>query len=133
MWANHFESQWVWVTVTIDDEEKKVRFYLNGKEVTDKDGKGSKSPMDYEGRLRNYGSKHWYLGATPTQPGQPSKFFKGDIAKFMFWDRTLSEEEVSNLHDELPKEGMKVNLNFNNIDANNGVAHLFHLSGQRRY
>jgi hypothetical protein len=127
MWANHFESQWVWVTVTIDDEEKKVRFYLNGKEVTDKDGKGSKSPMDYEGRLRNYGSKHWYLGATPTQPGQPSNFFKGDISKFMFWDRTLSEKEVSNLHDELPKEGMKVNLNFNNIDANNGVAHLFHL------
>ena len=127
MWANQYESKWTWVTVTIDDDEKVARFYLNGKEVTNKDGKGSMSPMKYEGRLRNYGSKHWYLGATPTQPSQPSKFFKGDIAKFMFWDRTLSEEEVSNLHDKLPKEGMKVNLNFNNIDANNGVAHLFHL------
>jgi hypothetical protein len=131
MWANQFESQWVWVTITINDDEKVARFYLNGKEVTDKDGKGSKSPMEYKGRLRNYGSKHWYLGATPTQPGQPSKFFKGDISKFMFWDRTLSDDEIGGLHDDLPKDGLKVNLNFNNIDANNGVAHLFHLEWPR--
>lgn len=127
MWANRYESQWTWVTITVDDTGKVTRFYLNGDEVTDRDGKGSKSPMSYEGRLRNYGSKHWYLGSSPTSPGQASRFFKGDISKFYFWNRTLSRDEVKTLHEEVPKEGLKVEVDFNNVEFNNPNVHLFAL------
>jgi hypothetical protein len=127
MWANRYESQWSWVTVTIDDDEKIARFYLNGKEITDRDGRGSKSPLKYDGRLRSYGSKHWYLGSSPTQVDQPSRFFKGDIAKFMFWDRSLDSNEVQTLHESLPKKGLKLDVDFNNNDFTKKLVHLFHL------
>jgi len=35
MWANKYESQWTWLTVTVDDEGKVTRLYLNGDEVTE--------------------------------------------------------------------------------------------------
>jgi hypothetical protein len=128
MWANRFEGLWTWVTISVNDDDKIVRFYLNGEEIDEKNGNGSKSPMEYIGRLRPYPSKHFYLGASPNQnPEYPSKFFKGDIAKFHMWDRTLTEDEVKNLHDKLPKDGLKVNLNFNNIEVNKVDTHLFHL------
>jgi hypothetical protein len=128
MWAKRYEELWTWVTITVNDDDKIVRFYLNGEEIDEKNGNGSKSPMGYEGRLRPYPSKHFYLGASPnSNPEEPSKFFKGDIAKFHIWDRVLTEDEVKNLHNNLPKDGLKVNLNFNNIEVNKVDTHLFHL------
>jgi hypothetical protein len=127
MWANKNENEWAWITISVNDDRKQVRFYLNGKEITNKDGKGSKSPMKYEGRLRNYGNSHWYLGSAPSEPGERSKFFKGDIAKFMFWDRTLDKEEIEDLHNLLPKDNLKINVNFNNVENKNDLIHLFHI------
>jgi hypothetical protein len=114
MWAKRFENQWTWITATIDDETKTARLFLNGDEVDDSVGNGSKSPITYEGRLRNYGSKHLYIGATPTSPyDNVSLFFKGDIAKVYLWDTILTDEQIKNIHKELPTEGAKVKLDFN--------------------
>jgi hypothetical protein len=128
MWAKRYESMWSWITIVVNDDDKIVRFYLNGEEIDERYGNGTQSPMKYDGRLRAYSSKHFYLGASPnTNPEEPSKFFKGDIAKFHMWDRALSEDEVKNLHESLPKDGLKINVNFNNIDVNKTDIHLFHL------
>lgn len=128
MWAKRYEGLWSWVTITVNDDDKIVRFYLNGEEIDARYGNGTQSPMNYIGRLRPYASKHFYLGASPnTNPEQPSKFFKGDIAKFQMWDRTLTESEVKDLHNTLPKDGLKLNLNFNNLKDDKGDIHLFDL------
>jgi hypothetical protein len=128
MWAKRYEGLWSWVTIVVDDDNKIVRFYLNGEEVDTRFGNGSKSPMEYDGRLRPYPSKHFYLGSSPnSDPNQPSKFFKGDIAKFHMWDRVLNCDEISILHETLPKDGLRINLNFNNIEVNKTDVHLFHL------
>jgi hypothetical protein len=128
MWAKRYEGLWSWITIVVDDDNKIVRFYLNGEEVDARFGNGSKSPMEYEGRLRPYPSKHFYLGSSPnSDPEQPSKFFKGDIAKFHIWDRVLHGDEISILHETLPKDGLRINLNFNNIEVNKTDVHLFHL------
>jgi len=128
MWAKRYENLWSWVTVVIDDDDKIAKFYLNGEEIEERFGNGSKSPMKYQGRLRPYSSKHFYLGASPnSNPENPSKFFKGDIAKFHMWDRALNETEVKSLHENLPKDGLKINLNFNNIEFSKENVHLFNL------
>jgi hypothetical protein len=128
MWAKRYEGLWSWITIVVDDDNKIVRFYLNGEEVDARFGNGSKSPMEYEGRLRPYPSKHFYLGSSPnSDPQLPSKFFKGDIAKFHIWDRVLNSDEISILHETLPKDGLRINLNFNNIEVNKTDVHLFHL------
>jgi hypothetical protein len=132
MWAKRYEGVWSWITITVNDDDKIVRFYLNGQEIDERNGNGSKSPMEYIGRLRTYPSKHFYLGASPnSNPEEPSKFFKGDIAKFHFWDRTLTEDEVKNLHERLPKDGLKVNLNFNNFKDDVGDIHTFDIEWWR--
>lgn len=128
MWAKRYEDLWSWITITVNDDDKIVRFYLNGEEIDAKYGNGTQSPMDYTGRLRPYSSKHFYLGASPnTNPKEPSKFFKGDIAKFYMWDRALNDTEVKDLHNTLPTDGLKLNLNFNNINDDNVDIHLFGL------
>jgi hypothetical protein len=43
------------------------------------------------------------------------------------WDRTLTEDEVKELHNLLPKDGLKINLNFNNLKDDKGDIHLFDL------
>ena len=128
IWAKRYEGLWSWITIVVDDDNKIVKFYLNGEEVDARFGNGSKSPMKYEGRLRPYPSKHFYLGSSPnSDPQQPSKFFKGDIAKFHIWDRVLNSDEITILHETLPKDGLRINLNFNNIEVNKTDVHLFHL------
>jgi hypothetical protein len=44
------------------------------------------------------------------------------------WDRVLSDTEVKDLHTSLPKDGLKLNLNFNNIEVNKSDVHLFDLN-----
>lgn len=128
MWAKRYEDVWSWITITVNDDDKIVRFYLNGEELDARYGNGTQSPMDYTGRLRPYSSKHFYLGASPnTNSEEPSKFFKGDIAKFYMWDRALGESEVNDLHNNLPVDGLRLNLNFNNIHEDSVDIHLFGL------
>lgn len=128
MWAKRHENLWSWVTITVNDDDKVVKFYLNGNEIDERFGNGSKSPMNYIGRLRSYASRHFYLGASPNSDlTKPSKFFKGDIAKFYMWNKTLSESEIKSLHKTLPTDGLKINLDFNNSKIDNINTHAFNV------
>lgn len=115
MWLKRYDGQWSWVTVVVDVENKLSHFYLNGTEVDSKAGHGSPSPHTFNGRLKPYGTKSIYLGTTPTQPDEsPIKYLKGDIAKVFAWNRALSPDEVRDLHVTVPKEGIVIDLDFNN-------------------
>ena len=115
MWVKRYDDQWSWITVVIDDISKQAHFYLNGTEVDSKGGYGSPSPLEFNGRLLKYDSKHIYLGSSLNEKdGSPAKFFKGDIARVYGWNRALSSTEVANLHKELPLDDIAINTNFNN-------------------
>jgi hypothetical protein len=43
------------------------------------------------------------------------------------WNRSLCESEVKDLHNTLPNDGLKINLNFNNTQDDNPDIHLFDL------
>ena len=120
MWLKRYDKQWSWVTVVLDVENKKSHFYLNGTEVDSKAGHGSESPWSFTGKLRKYTGKDCYLGTTPSLPENDSaKYFKGDIADIKIWDRALPQQEVENLHKEIPIDGLIYKYNIENIEKYN--------------
>jgi hypothetical protein len=113
MWIKRYDNQWSWITATFDAENKTSHFYLNGSEVDSKAGFGSPSPHTWIGTLKNYGISDIYLGHTPTFPDKYHGYFKGDIAKTFAWKRCLTPEEVMNLHKDIPKDDLVLDLDFN--------------------
>jgi hypothetical protein len=67
----------------------------NGKKSDARFGTGATSPLEYNGYLKRYGTEPYYIGTT-TSVGidEVNRWFKGDIAKVMMWDRCLSENEI---------------------------------------
>lgn len=109
-----YDNQWSWITAVVDSENNLSHYYLNGLEVDNKAGYGSPSPLNYNARLKPYGKSSIYLGTSTSIDNLASnKFFKGDIAKVFTWNRALSLLEVSNLHNNIPQEGLVVDLDFN--------------------
>ncbi len=89
------ENQWSWITIATDAYDKKIHVYMNGVESQSSSGTGTDSPATYEGNLKRYGDMDYYLGTSPfLGDDNPGKYFKGDMAKLMVWDRCLSKEEV---------------------------------------
>lgn len=114
MWMKRYDNQWSWITAVVDSENNLSHYYLNGLEVDNKAGYGSPSPLNYNARLKPYGKSSIYLGTSTSIDNLASnKFFKGDIAKVFTWNRALSLLEVSNLHNNIPQEGLVVDLDFN--------------------
>ena len=106
MWLKRYDNQWSWVTVVFDDVNKLSHFYLNGTEVDSLAGHGSPSPFKYKGKLKKYTSDKIYLGFTPSKGIDESiRYFKGDIARVLIWDRALSKDEVENLNYAVPDNG----------------------------
>jgi len=118
-WFKRYEGEWTWVTMVVDDLEKKMHFYLNGNESDARNGTGTQSPFEYNFNLKRYGSEPFYIGYTPTvEPFQPNAFFKGEIADIKLWNRVLLAEEVSKLHKEYSTEGLILHYNFDEITDN---------------
>jgi len=114
MWVKRYDAQWSWVTAVIDANTRKSHFYLNGTEVDSKGGYGSPSPYEYIGKLKSYGLSDIYLGTSPSVAEESGfKFLKGDIAKAYAWNRALTPEEVIDLHNNLPTDGLVIDLDVN--------------------
>ena len=94
-WMKRYENQWTWVTYSVDAYNKQIHVYINGIESEVSSGTGTDSPASYEGGLKKYNNVDYYLGMSPSaNDDSPSKYFKGDMAKLMVWDRCLSKEEI---------------------------------------
>tara|TARA_B100000212_G_scaffold191666_1_gene144495 strand:- start:1292 stop:2689 length:1398 start_codon:yes stop_codon:yes gene_type:complete len=107
MWLKRYDGQWSWVTVVVNQDTSLSHFYLNGTEVDSKAGFGSESPWQFHGHLKKYGNKDIYLGVSPKDKEEhPAKYFKGDIADIKIWNYALTKNEVINLHNEYPLEGL---------------------------
>ena len=116
-WFKRYENEWTWVTMVVDDYNKKMHFYLNGKENNARYGTGTESPIKYEHNLKRYGSEPFYIGHTPSVAGfEPNAFFKGEIADIKFWDRALSEAEIELLHKQYSTTGLLLHYDFKEFD-----------------
>ena len=112
-WMKRYEGQWSWVTFSVDAEGKKVHVYINGIESRAASGTGVDSPTTLETSLRSYKGVDFYLGTTTSvEDNSPGKFFKGDVAKFMIWDRCLSDQEIINSFNT-EVDGLVLDYNFN--------------------
>ena len=83
-WMKRYENYWSWITLSVDAENNKIHFYLNGKESDARHGHGTHSPQSYEGNLKRYGSTPFTIGnTTSVSENEPNSYFKGDISKIM--------------------------------------------------
>ncbi len=116
-WMKRYENQWSWVTYSVDTYNKQIHVYMNGIESQASSGTGTDSPASYNGGLKKY-NNDYYIGTSPSVDiNNPAKFFKGDIAKLMVWDRCLSKEEILSSFNTDINEGMVLNYDFD--DSNN--------------
>jgi hypothetical protein len=121
-WIKRYENQWSWVTLTVDSANQNIHFYLNGKESDARHGTGTTSPLHYQNRLKSYGLDDWYIGTTTSVgKAEPNRWFKGDIAKVIMWNRKLEKEEVEKLHLDIPKNGIALHYDFN-VESDNRIA-----------
>jgi len=106
-WIKRYENQWSWVTMAVDNDNKKIHFYLNGKESDARLGTGTQSPLQFTENLKRYGFEPFYIGysKSPTE-----SYFKGEIAEIKLWDRCLSPMEIKNLHTNSPEENLVLDI-----------------------
>ena len=55
-----------WITAAFDTKKRLSHFYINGSEVDARAGIGSHSPWKWEGKLKDYDSKDYHLGFSPS-------------------------------------------------------------------
>jgi hypothetical protein len=126
-WMKRYENQWTWITLVVD--ENNVHFYMNGKESDARWGTGTPSPQSFDGMLKRYGRVNYYLGTTTSVSDDSiSKWFRGDIADVRMWNRALTKEEVSNIHNEVEDDGLILHYDCNDelmldktTNGNNGI------------
>ncbi len=117
-WMKRYENYWSWITLSVDTENNKIHFYLNGKESDARHGHGTHSPQSYDGNLKRYGSTPFTIGnTTSVSANEPNSYFKGDISKVMLWNRTLNKDEIKNLVNEIPKDNLQLHYEFENGKA----------------
>ena len=112
MWIKRYDNQWSWITAVFDRRKQLSHFYINGSEVDARAGIGSHSPWKWEGKLKNYDNKDYYLGYSPSKENSNS-FFKGDIANLYVWDVALEKQEVANLHNKIDNTNLVIKLDPN--------------------
>jgi hypothetical protein len=106
-WIKRYENQWSWVTMAVDAENKKIHFYLNGRESDARLGTGTQSPFEYTEPLKRYGTEPFYIGYS-NSPNE--SFFKGAIASIAMWDRCLTPDEIKNMHIEFPQDNLVLDI-----------------------
>ena len=106
-WIKRYENQWSWVTMAVDAENKKIHFYLNGRESDARLGTGTQSPFEYTEPLKRYGTEPFYIGYS-NSPNE--SFFKGAIASIAMWNRCLTPDEIKNMHIQFPQDNLILNI-----------------------
>jgi len=93
--------------MAVDAENKKIHFYLNGRESDARLGTGTQSPFEYTEPLKRYGTEPFYIGYS-NSPNE--SFFKGAIASIAMWDRCLTPDEIKNIHIQFPQDNLILDI-----------------------
>jgi len=110
-WIKRYENQWSWITMAVDAENKKIHFYLNGRESDARLGTGTQSPLKYDESLKRYAMEPFNIGYSKSPV---EIFFKGYISDIKMWNRYLTANEIKNLHKKTPQENLILDFDFDN-------------------
>jgi hypothetical protein len=99
--------------MAVDSENKKIHFYLNGRESDARLGTGTQSPLVYTEPLKRYGIEPFTIGYSKSPY---ETFFKGGIAQIQMWDRCLTADEIKNIHKEIPQENLILDIFTMNLE-----------------
>ena len=114
-WIKRYENKWTQITLSVDVDNNKIHFYMNGQESDSRWGTGTHSPLEFENRLKSYGSVDYFIGTTTSvDVNSPDRWFKGDIADIKIWNRCLDKNEVSKLSTEHSNENLLFHLSVEN-------------------
>jgi hypothetical protein len=112
-WIKRYENQWSWITMSVDSDNKKIHFYLNGRESDARLGTGTQSPLHFNEPLKRYGMEPFYIGYSKSPI---ETFFKGGIAEIRMWDRCLTQKEIKNLHITIPEDNLILDIFTMNLE-----------------
>lgn len=107
-------GDWVQVTAVFNSGEKSVVLYINGKCVA----KNSDAP----GEMRNYYGTPFFIGRSdiPKWHTHKDSYFWGSVAEICFWDKPLSDDEISAMYgakEYLPQgDNLVVHYDFSQIE-----------------
>ena len=64
MWIKRHPDSWTHLMISVDNDNKEIRFYLNGIESDARFGHGSESPLTFDGTPKRYGGNPFYIGVS---------------------------------------------------------------------
>jgi hypothetical protein len=111
-WGKRFEGLWTWVTISYNEEEQKLYFYINNELVSYQNNVKENIPLNVGQKLRSHDiTKPFILGACDCS----IMFYKGKIADFKIYNRYFK-----NIADRFEsKDGLVLDYDFaaNNVSG----------------
>jgi hypothetical protein len=86
---------WHHLAMVVDDTNKRLHLYVDGREVRD-------SPVSYEGTLADHEDAPYYIGTSEPLTERYESRFKGRIDEVQIYDHALNPAEVEVLFAQLP-------------------------------
>lgn len=105
------KGQWQHITVTFDQNAKKVKYYINGEKDSEQD-LGS-NVINEKLALR--------LGAHKTSGSTDPHPMRGDVDEFCVYNKVLTDEEAKALYNEKAEELNRVSLTLNLDEVNRTI------------
>lgn len=75
------------MAMVVDDNDKRLHLYIDGREVSD-------SPVSYDGSLADHEDAPYYIGASEPLTERYEYRFKGRIDEAWIYNRALEASEV---------------------------------------
>lgn len=117
IWLTNTHELWQHVVLTVDQENRELRLFINGFEATT-------SRLPLTGCNRTAYSDPFIVGGLdcPSWDKEPHSFFKGEIADIAFYKRALTEDEIAGIYTtkelNFPQDGLALRYDFSTIIQN---------------
>jgi len=125
----YFENNWCNIVVTVDVENSKIQFYLNGELIGTRFDKSNKDYIHINRGIKNHTNElPFSLGTNIGQIPESSKYFKGKIADLKIFNKSLSPNQIDN--NLFSSENLICNYDFTNTKADKIYDNISNLEGK---
>ena len=116
-WAKQFENVWSWVTISVDIDENKIWFYLNGIPINNTKNNLTNNAIEINNGLRKYDNRSPFsLGYVFDAIPAEMKYFKGKIADVKMFDKSFNPNEIEKIHSDT--NSLVCHYDFSKIENN---------------
>lgn len=123
--VSYFENNWCNVVLSVDNENKLIHFYLNDELIGIRFDKSNKKYINIDKGIKIHTDEFPFsLGSNIGQMPEEYKYFKGKIADFKIFNKSLTPSEIDN------NEFLVCNYNFSNVVDNKIYDKISNLEGK---